>query len=146
METISAGTSRHLRRTGSRRSIGPRRPSFHWRAVTWRNVADWDLATFGAISRLDPEGREHFNFPQTYTLKRGVRMGTTPTLTLAAETLAMNLLAPFVIDADGPVRRARLRALARVFAEQVLADAAGSDWRISRDAVRAWLASNAGER
>lgn len=144
MDTISAGTSRDLRRTASARPNGVRRAAFRWQAVTWRNVADWDLATFGAIARLDPEGREHFNFPQTYTLKRGVRMGTTPTRTLAAETLAMNLLAPFVVDTDGTLRRAHLRALARVFAEQVLAEAAGVDWRISREAVQSWLAAHDG--
>ena len=144
MDTISAGTSRYPRRSGTLRLTDVRPVAFRWRAVTWRNVGDWDVATFGAIARLDPDGGEHFNFPQTYTLKRGVRMGTTPTPTLAVETLAMNVLAPFMSDAQSASARNRLRHLARLFAEEVLAHAAGSDWRISREAVRSWLAANAG--
>lgn len=144
MDTISAGTSRYLRRSGTGRLADVTPMAFRWRAVTWRNVADWDVATFGAIARLDPEGREHFNFPQTYTLKRGVRMGTTPTLTLAVETLAMNVLAPFVSDAASASARHRLRHLSRLFAEDVLLLVAGSDWRISREAVRSWIAANEG--
>lgn len=138
MVTIATDTARYVRRTAA-----ARRGTFRWRAVTWRNVADWDLATFGAIARIDPEGREHFNFPQTYTLKHGVRMGTTPTLALAVETLAVNVLAPFVMDARCGARGGRLRALARFFAADVLVHAAGSEWRISPDVVRAWLAAQA---
>ncbi|MDX2086327.1 MAG: hypothetical protein SFX73_00700 [Kofleriaceae bacterium] len=141
MDTIATDTAPYVRRAAA-----VRRASFTWRSITWRNVADWDLATFGAIARLDPEGREHFNFPQTHTLKRGVRMGTTPTMTLALETLAVNVLAPFVDEASRDARRGRLRALARVFAGEVLTGAAGSEWRISRDAVCAWLASQADAR
>lgn len=141
MVTTATDTARYLRRTAAMR-----RESFQWDDVTWRNVGDWDLATFGAIARLDPDGREYFNFPQTLTLKRGVRMGTTPTLTLAVETLAVNVLAPFVADAFSDTRRSRLRVLARAFAEEVLAHAAGSEWRMSRDAIRSWLASNTDTR
>lgn len=115
-------------------------------SITWRNVSRWDFQTYGAIARIDPRGCEHFNFPQQFAGRRSVRMGTSPYLTPAMEALAMNILAPFVLDPShqGTVaEQQQLQDLARKFAGEVLASVAGTDWQISRTALLGWVAEHA---
>lgn len=143
MQALSTARAREPGSVRGRRRVAA---DDHVLSITWRNVSRWDFQTYGAIARIDPRGCEHFNFPQQFSSRRSVRMGTSPYLTPAMETLAMNILAPFVLDParQGTVaEQEQLRDLASKFAGEVLACVAGTDWQISRTALLGWIAEHA---
>jgi hypothetical protein len=95
---------------------------------------------------LDASGCQHFNFQQTMWRKPSVQMAVTPVMTIALETLALNLLTHVT---DGCGDRGRLRVaskgllrLARRFSTECLLTACPEGWVIPRSTIEEWLASN----
>jgi hypothetical protein len=109
-----------------------------------RNTA----AGYGLVEycyRLDGDGRQHFNFEQRVWLRRQVPMAVTPVLTVALETLAVNLLSLAVLGREGhasiDVTSTQGLRLARLFCEQCLLTANADGWVMPRASVRAWIAA-----
>jgi len=94
---------------------------------------------------LDSRGCQHFNFQQTLWRKPAVQMAVTPVMTMALETLALNLLTQII---DGCSDRGRLRVaskellrLAKRFSAECLLTACPEGWVIPRSTIEEWLAS-----
>lgn len=92
---------------------------------------------------VDRAGRQHFNFAQQVWLQPGVDMAVTGVVTVALETLALNVLAHVMRECDlatalgiAPCRAARLT---RQFCLECLLTAGQSGWKIPRETVRSWL-------
>jgi hypothetical protein len=94
--------------------------------------------------RLDPLGRQHFNFPQRIWLRPAVPMACTRTRSTALLTLAANLLSlSLPRQATGqsqPAERLAV-ALARRFSEECLLGAPAVGWVMPREAISAWVQS-----
>lgn len=94
---------------------------------------------------MDADGVDHFNFPQTVWLYRGVRMRATREFTRAAEVLSVNLLSLVLIEPNASVFRGktspRALLLARDFFDQCLADLPDEGWCIPLETIREWLSA-----
>jgi hypothetical protein len=94
---------------------------------------------------LDSRGYQHFNFKQRLWPNPSVRMAVTPVMTIALETLAVNLLAHVTGErsdrACPSINPRRLARLARRFCAQCLLTACPAGWVIPRCTIEAWLAS-----
>lgn len=94
---------------------------------------------------VDARGHQHFNFEQRVWLDRSVQMAVTPVMTIALETLALNLLAHSAGECAGGTRVAAASRspvkLARRFCAQCLLTAHPAGWVIPRATIEAWLAS-----
>lgn len=97
---------------------------------------------------VDTQGRQHFNFVQRIWLRASVGMAVTPVMTIALETLAINLLTHLIRERDYPVAvgvtSRRVLKLARRFCTECLLTAQADGWVMPRSTLRAWLASRAG--
>lgn len=96
---------------------------------------------------VDARGRQHFNFRQRIWLHPSVAMAVTPVMTVALETLAVNLLTRLTRERDchaavGLTSRRMLRLAPRFCAECLLGGQPGG-WVMPRAALRAWLSSHA---
>ncbi|HEY6451466.1 MAG TPA: hypothetical protein VIX87_02585 [Steroidobacteraceae bacterium] len=96
---------------------------------------------------MDARGRQHFNFRQRIWLHPSVDMAVTPVMTVALETLAINLLTRLTRKRDcfaavGLTSRRMLRLAPRFCAECLLGGQPGG-WVMPRAALRAWLSSHA---
>jgi hypothetical protein len=94
---------------------------------------------------VDSRGCQHFNFEQKLWRYPSVQMAVTPVMTVALETLALNLLAHITgTCGDGArlgVTSKGLIGLARRFCEQCLLTACPAGWVIPRSTIEAWLTS-----
>jgi hypothetical protein len=94
---------------------------------------------------LDRQGVQHFNFIQQIWLQPQVEMAVTAVMTVALETLAVNLLTQVTRERDfaAPVgiTSRRIMLLAPRFCEQCLLTAQRGGWRIPRATVKSWLAA-----
>ncbi|MGA8708638.1 MAG: hypothetical protein WB646_16820 [Steroidobacteraceae bacterium] len=94
---------------------------------------------------VDRQGVQHFNFIQQIWLQPQVEMAVTAVMTLALETLAVNLLTQVTRERDflAPVgiTSRRVMQLAGRFCEQCLLTARQDGWRIPRATVKSWLAA-----
>ena len=93
---------------------------------------------------VDFRGRQHFNFEQKIWLKPSVQMAVTPVVTLALQTLAINLLARTVRECDDKtivITFKRLLRLAKRFCAECLLTASPAGWVIPRSSIEGWLAS-----
>jgi hypothetical protein len=94
---------------------------------------------------VDFRGRQHFNFEQKIWLKPSVQMAVTPVVTLALQTLAINLLARTVRECDDKtivvITFKRLLKLAKRFCAECLLTASPAGWVIPRSSIEGWLAS-----
>ncbi|MGH9643509.1 MAG: hypothetical protein ACRD3Q_13930 [Terriglobales bacterium] len=96
---------------------------------------------------VDARGRQHFNFRQRIWLHPAVDMAVTPVMTVALETLAINLLTRLTRKRDccaavGLTSRRMLRLAPRFCVECLLGGQPGG-WVMPRAALRAWLSSHA---
>ena len=95
---------------------------------------------------VDHEGRQRFNFRQRIWLSPSVKMGVTPVMTLALETLAINLLTRMTRQRDYPaaigVTSRSMARLARQFCAECLLTAGAAGWVMPRSAIKAWLTSH----
>ncbi len=96
---------------------------------------------------VDATGRQHFNFVQQVWLRPQVEMAVTAVMTLALETLAVNLLTQVTRRRDqsaavGLTSKAALQ-LAPRFCRECLLTAQANGWVIPRASVRSWLAAHA---
>ena len=77
-------------------------------------------------------------------------MAVTPVLTVALETLAVNLLTEVTRErgyvAEVGVTSWRVMQLAATFCEECLLTARGSGWVIPRASVKAWMAAHLRKR
>jgi hypothetical protein len=94
---------------------------------------------------VDMRGVQHFNFIQRVWLQPQVEMAVTAIMTLALETLAVNLLTEVTRERNclvpvGITSR-RVIQLAPRFCEQCLLTAHRDGWRIPRATVKSWLAA-----
>ena len=99
---------------------------------------------------VDSNGRQHFNFVQHVWLQPQVEMAVTPVLTLALETLAVNLLTEVTRERDyvavvGITSR-RVLQLAVTFCNECLLTAHGSGWVIPRASVKSWMTAHLRKR
>lgn len=96
---------------------------------------------------LDTQGRQHFNFAQQIWLRPRVAMAVTPVMTIALETLAINLLTHLTRERDCPVAvgvtSRRVLKLARLFCKDCLLTARAEGWVMPRASLREWLSSQA---
>lgn len=94
---------------------------------------------------VDRQGVQHFNFIQQIWLQPQVEMAVTAVVTVALETLAVNLLTQVTRERDfaAPVgiTSRRVMQLARRFCEQCLLTAQQGGWRIPRATIKSWLAT-----
>ena len=94
---------------------------------------------------VDFRGRQHFNFEQKIWLKPSVQMAVTPVVTLALQTLAINLLARTVRECDDKtivvITFKRLLRMAKRFCAECLLTASPAGWVIPRSSIEGWLAS-----
>jgi hypothetical protein len=94
---------------------------------------------------VDFRGCQHFNFDQRIWRNPSVQMAVTPVMTIALETLAINLLAHITGErGDGAhvgVTSKALVKLARRFCVQCLLTACPAGWVIPRCTIEAWLVS-----
>jgi hypothetical protein len=94
---------------------------------------------------VDFRGRQHFNFEQKIWLKPSVQMAVTPVMTLALQTLAINLLARTVRECNDKtivvITFKRLLKLAKRFCAECLLTASPAGWVIPRSSIEGWLAS-----
>jgi hypothetical protein len=95
---------------------------------------------------VDHEGRQRFNFRQRIWLSPSVKMAVTPVMTLALETLAINLLARMTRERDYPaavgVTSRSVARLARRFCTECLLTAGPAGWVMPQSAIKAWLTSH----
>jgi len=94
--------------------------------------------------RLDRDGRQRFNFAQHVWLDPDVPMACTRSVSIALQTLAVNVLTQtLTADRKGPARNRlshrMLIRLARAFSEECLLGAPERGWIIPRATVSAWL-------
>jgi hypothetical protein len=99
---------------------------------------------------VDSNGRQHFNFVQHVWLQPQVEMAVTPVLTVALETLAVNLLTEVTRERDyvavvGVTSR-RVMQLASTFCDECLLTAHGDGWVIPRASVKSWMAAHLRKR
>ena len=99
---------------------------------------------------VDSNGRQHFNFVQHVWLQPRVEMAVTPVLTVALETLAVNLLTEVTKERDyvaavGITSR-RAMQLAPTFCDECLLTAHGNGWVIPRASVKSWVAAHSRKR
>ncbi len=92
---------------------------------------------------LDRRGDQHFSFRQRIWLHREVEMAMTPVMTLALETLAVNLLSRVTRERDqaaaiGATSR-RVRRLAPRFCSECLLTANAGGWVMARSSLRDWF-------
>ena len=107
-----------------------------------------------ALSRycyyVDASGRQHFNFTQQIWLRVQVEMAMTPVMTVALETLAVNLLTQVARERDHlavvGVTSKRVMRLARRFCMECLLTARADGWVMPRAALRDWLDTRTRER
>ena len=96
---------------------------------------------------VDSTGRQHFNFVQQIWLLPQVEMAVTPVMTVALETLAVNLLTLVSRRRDQPaavgVTSKTVLELAPRFCKECLMTALPDGWVIPRASVRSWLAAHA---
>jgi hypothetical protein len=94
---------------------------------------------------VDANGRQHFNFIQQIWLRPQVEMAMTAAMTVALETLAVNLLTQITRDRDCPtvvgVTSKRVMRLARQFCIDCLLSAHPDGWLMPRTAVKSWFAA-----
>jgi hypothetical protein len=94
---------------------------------------------------VDSRGCQHFNFEQRIWRNPSVQMAVTPVMTIALETLALNLLAHIRGEPDDRARvgvtSKGLVRLARRFCAQCLLTASPAGWEIPRCTIEAWLVS-----
>jgi hypothetical protein len=94
---------------------------------------------------VDFRGRQHFNFEQKIWLKPSVQMAVTPVMTLALQTLAINLLARTVRECNDKtivvITFKRLLRMAKRFCAECLLTASPAGWVIPRSSIEGWLAS-----
>ena len=92
---------------------------------------------------VDASGRQHFNFVQQIWLRAQVEMAVTPVMTVALETLAVNLLSYVARERDYStavgVTSRRVMKLARRFCEECLLTARADGWVVPRATLRDWL-------
>jgi hypothetical protein len=94
---------------------------------------------------LDSRGCQHFNFEQRIWLKPSVQMAVTPVMTMALETLALNLLT-HIFDGCGDTGRLHVASkdllrFAKRFSTECLLTACPEGWVIPRNTIEEWLAS-----
>jgi hypothetical protein len=96
---------------------------------------------------VDAQGRQHFNFAQRVWLRASVDMAVTPVLTMALETLAVNLLTHMTrrhdCSAAVGVTSRRVLRLAPLFCSECLLTARAEGWVMPRATIREWLISHA---
>ena len=89
---------------------------------------------------VDPQGRQHFNFPQRVWLYPSVPIAVTPGMSIELETLAINLLTPLTRERDYRaamgVTSKRLRRLASRFCVGCLLTAQSPAWVMQRSTPR----------
>jgi hypothetical protein len=94
---------------------------------------------------VDGRGAQHFNFIQQIWLHPQVEMAVTAIMTVALETLAVNLLTQVTRERDflAPVgiTSRRVMQLAPRFCEECLMTAQRDGWKIPRATVKSWLAA-----
>lgn len=91
---------------------------------------------------VDVRGRQHFNFRQRIWLDRSVRMAVTPNLSIALETLALNLITTAVMEAGTGMNIEVVNGLTRPFCVECLLTAPSIGWVIPRASIRAWIGSH----
>jgi hypothetical protein len=95
---------------------------------------------------VDNEGRQRFSFRQRIWLSPSVKMAVTPVMTIALETLAINLLTPMTRERDYPaavgVTSRSVARLASRFCTECLLTAGPAGWVMPRSTIKAWLASH----
>jgi hypothetical protein len=94
---------------------------------------------------VDSRGHQHFNFAQRIWLSPSVQMAVTPVMTVALQTLAINLLMRGThargYRAAVGATSSRMVGLASRFCVECLLSARPGGWVIPRATVRAWLVS-----
>jgi hypothetical protein len=95
---------------------------------------------------VDANGRQHFNFIQQIWLRPQVEMAVTSIMTVALETLAVNLLTQVTRDRNCPaavgVTSRRVMQLARLFCAECLLSAHSDGWVMPRVSVKSWFAAH----
>jgi hypothetical protein len=109
----------------------------------WDSLDPLTFRALGAIARRAPDGSPYFNFPQTIWLYPKTSMNWSPRLTRHVETLAVNLLAPWI-----SARRQRSMGLtpeqlaivvSRAFAREFLCTMPADGGCIPREVIQEWL-------
>jgi hypothetical protein len=94
---------------------------------------------------VDMRGVQHFNFIQRVWLQPRVEMAVTAVMTLALETLAVNLLTEVTRERDFPapvgITSRCVMQLARRFCEQCLLTSQRCGWKIPRATIQSWLSA-----
>lgn len=95
------------------------------------------------MGRVDRNGTDRFNFPQTVWIYPRVAMRATPQLTRASEVLALNILSLVLAERDwqafGGKTSARAVRLARSFHRDCLSELPSHGWCIPLETIREWL-------
>ena len=89
---------------------------------------------------VDPQGRQHFNFPQRVWVYPSAPIAVTPGMSIEFKTLAINLLTPLTRERDYRaamgVTSKRLRRLASRFCAECLLTAQSPAWVMQRSTPR----------
>ena len=92
---------------------------------------------------VDANGRQHFNFIQQIWLRPQVEMAVTSIMTVALETLAVNLLTQVTRDRNFPaavgITSRRVMQLSHLFCEECLLSAHSDGWVMPRASVKSWF-------
>lgn len=145
------GTAERFAHRRGKRNVSPERVIRAYAAALPKKIngarhpAQSAVETHGAMGYMDGDGVDHFNFPQTVWLYRGVRMRATRDFTRAAEVLSVNLLSLVLMERNFSAFRGKTSSralfLARDFFDQCLADLPDEGWCIPLETIREWLSA-----
>ena len=111
----------------------------------WDNLDPLTFRVLGAIARRAPDGSPRFNFSQTIWLYPKIAMNWSERLTRQAETLAVNLLAPWISARRQRATRLTAEQLAmiasRAFAREFLCSMPADGGCIPREVIQEWIRS-----
>jgi hypothetical protein len=109
----------------------------------WNNLDHASFRAVGVIARRAPDGTPRFNFPQTIWVYPRAEMNWAPHMNRQVETLAVNILAAFVLT---QARRNRIRATNRftldestAFAKLFLCTMPRNGGCIPRTVIQEWI-------
>lgn len=111
----------------------------------WDNLDPVTFRVLGAIARRAPDRSPRFNFPQTIWLYPKTSMSWSARLTRHVETLAVNMLAPWISAhrqrATGLTAEQLAIVASREFAREFLCTMPADGGFIPREVIQEWIRS-----
>jgi hypothetical protein len=142
LERARAGDADYVARVQNPLRAAPFASSYDYE---WDNLDPVTFPVLGAIIRRAPDGSPRFNFPQTIWLYPKISMNWSERLTRQTETLAVNLLAPWMSTQRQRMSGLSAERLAIVasceFAQEVLCSMPTDGGFIPREVIQEWIRS-----